>query len=276
VLLVAANVIAISFSNQELPPFWGAGVRFSAASALFFLIAAAQRLPLPRGRALAGVLLFGVLQFGISFALAYWALVKVPAGLAALILASAPLFTMLFAAAARLEPLRLRGLLGAIVAVGGIAVIYGERAGSDIPPLYLLAAIATTACFSLAPVVMKSFPPVAPAMTNALSMATGSAILIVLSRAAGEVAVIPSDPATWAVYVYLILPGSLGVFALFLYLLKHWTVTAVSFQAVLSPIVTVALSAWLLGEPLTGGLFLGGALVLVGVYAGAIGRARPE
>jgi drug/metabolite transporter (DMT)-like permease len=181
----------------------------------------------------------------------------------------------LFAAAARLEALRLRGLLGALVALGGIAIIYGERAGSDIPPLYLLVAIASTACFSLAPVVMKSFPPVPPAMTNALAMATGAILLIGLSRAAGETAVIPADPATRAVYLYLIVPGSLGTFALYLYLLKHWRVTAVSYQSVLSPIATVALSAWLLGESLTAGLFLGGALVLVGVYLGAIMRARP-
>ncbi len=56
--------------------------------------------------------------------------------------------------------------------------------------------------------------------------------------------------------------------------MKRWTATGVSYQSVLSPPLTIALSAWLLQEPLTGGLFLGGALVLAGVYLGALAQDR--
>ncbi len=274
VLLIASNVIAIRFSNRELPPFWGAGARFAAASALFFLYMLIRRVPMPRGLALVGVVFYGILQFGLGFALGYWALVEVPAGLASVILASVPLFTLVFAFAARIEPLRLRGVLGSLVAVGGIALMFGERAGQDIPTVYLLATVATAACFALAPVVVKRLPAVHPAATNAVGMLTGTLILLGLSLGIGEVQSIPQEPATWAAYLYLVLPGSIGVFALFLFLLERWTATGVSYQAVLSPIAAIALSAWLLGEPLSGGLLVGGALVLAGVYLGALTQDR--
>ena len=64
VLLGSVNFVAVRFSNRELPPFWGAGLRCAAASLLFFALVLALRLALPRGRALAGAFLYGALAFG--------------------------------------------------------------------------------------------------------------------------------------------------------------------------------------------------------------------
>jgi drug/metabolite transporter (DMT)-like permease len=274
VVLVATNVIAVSYTNREIPPFWGAGTRFGAASALFFGHVIARRLPLPRGRALLGVLLFGILQFGVGFAFAYWALVGLPAGLASVFLALVPLFTILFASLLRLETLTWRGLLGALTAVAGIAVMFWEGADRDIPVGYFVAAVAMTVCFALAPVIVKAFPATNVATTNAVAMLTGSLVLLALSVIRGEGAIIPEDPMTWVAQVYLVLPGSVGVFALMLFALARWTASGISYLTVLSPIVAIGLSAWLLGEPLTSGLFLGTALVLAGVYVGALLHPR--
>jgi len=270
VVLVAANVVAIRFTNRELPPLWGAGTRFALAAALFAGYVFVRRLPLPRGRALVGSLLFGVLQFGLGFALGYWALLEVPAGLASVILASVPIFTFVFAVVARLEAFRVRGMAGALIAVGGIATMFGERAGGDIPVPYLLAVVGTAACFALVPVVVKLFPEVHVATNNAIGMLTGTLLLLSLYFATGEDIVIPELPSTWIAQLYLVLAGSVGVFALLLFVVGRWTASAVSYQAVLSPVVSIALSAWLLDEPLTGGLLLGGALVLAGVFVGTL------
>ena len=121
VVLIGANFVAVRFSNLGLPPFWGAGIRFGAASLIFLVYVAIRRHPLPRGRALAGAVLFGFLQYGFFYALAYYALIEVPAGLMSVVAASTPIFTLLFAAAARLERLTWQGMLGAAVAFGGIA-----------------------------------------------------------------------------------------------------------------------------------------------------------
>ncbi len=269
-MLVAGNVVAVRVVNQELAPYWGAGGRFVGASLLFFGLVALQRQPLPRGRALVGALLYGLMQFSLAFAFAYQALREVPAGLASVIFASTPLFTLFFAHLFRLERLRWRAVLGALVAVVGIAVMAGEQIAGDIPPLFLALAIAAAVCFALSGIVVKLFPPAEPGATNAVAMLTGAIILLGLSLAFGEPWVWPTEPATWAAQLYLVIPGSVGLFGLLLYLLARWTASAVSFQSVLSPPVAIALSWWLLGEQPSGGLFLGGALVLIGVYFGAI------
>jgi len=270
VVLVAANVIAIKFINQELPPLWGAGTRFALAAALFYGVVLTQRLKFPRGRALVGALLFGILQFGLGFALGYWALLEVPANLASVILATIPLFTLLFAFVARLEAIRMRGVLGTLVAIGGIGIIFGTGTGKDIPLIYFLAAFGGVICFSLSLVVVKLYPQTPPAMMNTIGMFTGALILLGLSFFFGEEPVIPKNLSTWIAQVYLIIPGSVGVFGLILFLLSRWTASGVSYQAVLTPIATIGLSALLLGEPLTGGLFLGCIFVMAGVYVGVL------
>ena len=55
ILLIGGNFVAVRFSSFGLPPFWGAGIRFLAASLLLFLYVAMRRHPLPKGRALAGL-----------------------------------------------------------------------------------------------------------------------------------------------------------------------------------------------------------------------------
>src|SRR5437867_10183008 len=104
VVLVGANPVAIRFSNRELEPFWGGGVRFTAAAVLFWAIVAARKIAVPRGAALVGAILYGLLGIAVFFAFVYWGLQRVQAGVGGVILATVPLLTLLFALAHRLEP----------------------------------------------------------------------------------------------------------------------------------------------------------------------------
>src|SRR5687767_5324530 len=70
--------------------------------------------------------------------------------------------------------------------------------------------------------------------------------------------------------LYLVTIGSVGLFAMFLYVLRPWTATPTSYLLVLSPLFTVALASVLAGAQITLQLLLGGALVGVGVYVGAL------
>src|SRR5258708_12777201 len=71
VIVGGSNFVAVRFSNRELPPFFGAGIRFVGASLLLLALSRAMRLRLPRGRALLAALAFGPFPFGISYPLPY-------------------------------------------------------------------------------------------------------------------------------------------------------------------------------------------------------------
>ncbi len=64
--------------------------------------------------------------------------------------------------------------------------------------------------------------------------------------------------------------GSVGLFILVLLVVRRWTVSATSYMFVLFPVVTLALAAWLLDEPITGEAVTGAALVMLGVWFGAL------
>jgi drug/metabolite transporter (DMT)-like permease len=206
----------------ELPPFWGASARFAAAALIFWAIVLVRRIPLPRGRALIGSLLYGVIGVGASFALLYWALVRVEAGMASIFLAFVPLPTVFLAAAHGLEPLRWRRVVGALVAVGGIALIVsgGLSKGLALPALLVLTAFP----FAMAEgaVIVKLFPQSSPAATNAVSLSVGALMLAGLSLLTGEKWSLPAAAKTWAAFAYVVVIGSVLVFYPWLFVLGHW------------------------------------------------------
>ena len=269
-LLAGANAVGVRVSNRELEPLWGAGLRFALAAALLGAVMAIFELALPRRRALTGVLLYGSLMFGGAFALAYYALVRIHAGLGQTLLALVPLATLLLAAAHRQERLRLVSVAGTFLSIAGIGVISGFSGPESVPSLSLLAALGAVLCFSEATVLVRRFPPVHPITMNAVGMATGAVILLVLSLIASEEIAVPQRGATWLAVGYMVVLGSGPVFVLYLVVVRLWSASRAAYTFVVIPIVTVALSAWLDDEPVGAGLLLGGPIVLAGVYIGAL------
>src|SRR5215216_4545624 len=151
------------------------------ASAVLGAVMAVMRLTLPRSRALIGVLLYGTLIFGGAFAFAYYALVRIHAGLGQTLLALVPLATLLLAVAQRQERLRLWAVVGTLLSVAGIGAISGISGNEFVPFLSLLAVLGAVLCFAQATVLVRHFPPVHPVTANAVGMATGAAILVALS-----------------------------------------------------------------------------------------------
>jgi len=273
VLIGGTNFVAVRFSNRELAPFWGAALRFAAAALLLFAGVLVRRLPLPRGRGLLGAVIYGALGFGAGYAFAYWGLQRVPAGLAAVILASTPLFTFALAVLHRQEQFRWQPLLGGAIALGGILVMFSRSASAAVPLSSLLAMIATAICAAEASIVIKQFPKSHPITTNAIAMATGAVILFALSVAFREPLLRPNQVTTWIALLYLVLLGSSTAFVLFLFVLKHWAASAVAYQFVLFPVVATVAAAWLEHQRVAPSMAFGGLLVLAGVYAGAVAGA---
>lgn len=275
VLLGGANAIGVKVTVQELTPFWGAGTRFAAAGVLMLLLVAVARRPAPRGRSLGGAALYGVVGFAASYGFAYIGLRDVPAGTAMVLIALTPLFTFGLAIAHGQERFHVQGLVGGLIAVIGIGVVFADQLSADVPVVSLALILLAAVAIAESSVIVKAIPRSDPFATNAVAMLTGAVLLLVLSLAAGEPWVLPTQASTWAAVGYLVLFGSVVMFALFLFTLQRWTASAVSYVTLLMPLVTVVLAAVLTGERITPSFLLGGAVILGGVYVGAFLKARP-
>jgi drug/metabolite transporter (DMT)-like permease len=271
VVVGGSNFVAIRFSNRELDPLWGAGVRFGLAAAVFGLLFAALRLPFPRGRPLVLVSTYGVLAFGAAYGCLYWALQEVPAGIGAVVLAAGPLLTLFLAVGHGMEQLSARAIVGAVVAlVGSIAIFF--QPGSVEFGLTSFALLAVAAlCASESVVVSKLAGPLHPVAINFVGMSMGAAVLVAVAAAAGERLVLPSNGETQAAVAYLV-AATVALFLLVLFVVQRWTASATSYTFVLMPVVAIALGALLADEPITVTTVVGGAIVSAGVYIGAVRR----
>lgn len=274
VLIGGANFLAVRFSNQELEPFWGAGLRFTGAAAIFLALSLALRLEWPRGRVLLLTAAYGIVNFTLSYALMYWALVQVTAGIAAVVLAIVPLVTPMLAAAQRLESLDRRAILGAVIALGGIVWMSVGPEGLAMPLGGLVAILVAAVTVAQGVILGKRVAANHPAMTNAVGLLVGAPLLLVLSMLVGERWVFPSQTAPlWSV-LYLMTIGSVGLFVLFLLVVRRWTASATAYSFVLFPVVTMLLEAWLADVPLTIRGVSGALVVMAGVWLGAFATKR--
>jgi drug/metabolite transporter (DMT)-like permease len=269
-VLAGGNAVAIRYSNRELEPLWGAALRFALAAALLAAVMLTLRLALPRGPALTGAILYGALGIGGAFALAYYGLVEIHAGLGQTLLALVPLATLFLAVVQRQESLRAGAVVGGIVALAGIGVMSNATIRDDLPVLSLLAIVGSAFCFAQAAILVRRSPPVHPVTLNAVGMATGTLLLVIGALITGEPIEVPERTETWLAIAYLVPIGSVLVFVLYVVVLRYWTASRAAYEFVLIPLVTLALSAWLDDEPITVELILGGMLVLAGVYVGAL------
>lgn len=273
-VFAGGNAVGVRFSNRELAPLWGAGVRFGLSAAVLLVVAAAVHVPLPRGRALLGSAVYGVVSFAGGFGLIYVGLVRVPAGLGQTLLALVPLLTLLLAVGEHQERLRRRTLLGSLSAAVGVAVMSSGgsvQVGSLLP---LLAVLAAALLLAQGTVVLRAVPRTHPVAVNAVAMAAATPLLLLASRLLGEPWRLPTDAETWLALGYLVILGSVLVFVLYAVLLATWPASRAAYVFVVLPLVTTVLSWWLDDEPLTPWLLAGGALVLAGVYLGALHRSR--
>lgn len=276
VLIGGANFVAVKFSNEDLDPFFGASLRFVPATLLFFLLMRIRRLPMPYGAAAIGAVLYGLLGFGLAYALLYFALTELAAGTTSVILASVPLLTLLLAALHRQEQLTGRGLIGGLMAIAGIAVLSRGSLGGELAPVYIVAALVGALAIAESSVIVKAFPRADPIATNAVGMLAGAIFLVTASLVSGEEWALPRSGRTWLVLAWLVVLGSVGLFILFLFVVLRWTASATTYALTLMPVVAVTLGILIADEEMTPETVAGGALVAAAVYVGALARDRTK
>jgi drug/metabolite transporter (DMT)-like permease len=259
--------------DEHLPPALFGGVRVCLAGLLLlgYLGLRGERLRLER-RDLIGVTLGGALLFvgGNNFlALAER---TVPSGVAAILVATTPLWIALFEMFwPRGDRLSGRGWLGLGIGLGGVLLLLTPKLRDpadflmDFGPLLVLASAAS---WSLGALVLRHWRLRAAHLTVAgYQMALGGGGQALLGLALGETADLPEQitPGAVGAFVYLLIVGSLVGFVAFNWLLGHVSAARAGTYAYVNPIVAVLVGCLLDGEELTGWIVGGIVVILAGV-----------
>jgi drug/metabolite transporter (DMT)-like permease len=262
-----------------MPPFLAAGLRFSVAGAVMAAVAAVidRRRPRPTARQLLDYALIGILLLSIGNALVMWAERSVPSGIAALIVATVPLWLVL------LDGLRPGGRpwtarlwVGTLLGLVGVALVVqprGEMGAAHWPAVVAL----QLACLSWAvgSLYTQSVPRRLPLATAAaVEMLAGGVVLFIESRLFGEdpSLLLGGSARAWGALAYLAVFGSLIGFNAFVYCLNELPASTVGTYAYVNPVVAVALGALVLDEPLSAGLLAGATLVVFAVVLTTLRR----
>jgi drug/metabolite transporter (DMT)-like permease len=173
------------------------------------------------------------------------------------------------------EKLNLRRLAGGAIALVGIGILANVAGSAEarMPLVPVLAMLVAAAAGAEGSVIIKKFPPTHPVATNAIGMGLSAAVLLVVSLGFGEDWKMPAQTATWGAIIYLAL-GSAGLFGLFLFVVKRWSVSVVVYAIVLMPVVATIVGSLLAREPITINGAVGAAVVIAGIYVGAIAGRR--
>ena len=281
-VLWGSTYLAIRFGVETIPPFLMAGTRHLAAGALLYLWVRSRGGERPTLRhwksaaAIGGFMLLG------GNGLVTWAERRVPSGLAALIVASVPIWMSLFEGIQKRSRPGAAILAGLLLGLAGIAllVVPGQFAGNGhVDPLGALALLTAALCCSFGSLHSRRVPLPASTLTaTAMEMIAGGVLLWLAGFLVGEGSRLnlSAISARSAISLaYLVVFGSLIGFSAYVWLLKATTAARVSTYAYVNPIVAVLLGALFAGETITPRIAVAAAVIVGSVALIIASRARP-
>src|SRR5216684_3919653 len=264
--------LAIKVGLRDLPPISFVAIRFVIAVAVLMAVSIGRVRLLPRQRSDYMLLaVTGVMMFAVNYGLLFWGELHVSSGLAAVLQATIAMFGMVFAHwMLPDEPLRLQKLGGALLALGGVALICARLLNFNGPLAFWggLGIVAGAAGAAFSNVLMKRRAiQLAPAMIAAWQMIFGTVPMLVVGFA------VEGNPVRfhWSgmsifCLLYLAVLGSALTFLLLYWLLPRMTVTNLQTISLITPPGAVMLG-WLIGgETFPIWSLLGAGFVLAGVW----------
>ncbi len=265
-----STYLAIAIAVQTLPPLLYAGLRFLLAGLLLSAWLGIRGVDLRISRReLAGAAVVGILLLSIANGLVVLAERTVPSGLAALIVASIPLWIVIYRMIAR-ERVGGDLLAGVLLGLVGVAILVvpGGLNGT-IDPVGTLMLFGATLSWALGTFLSPRLEtPRRAFVSTAYQMVAGGVALLVVGLGQGELAHL--DPGTFSLrsliaFAYLVVFGSLVAFSAYTWLLQNASVSLVSTYAFVNPVVAVVLGTLVLAEPITATIVIGAATIVVAV-----------
>jgi drug/metabolite transporter (DMT)-like permease len=272
-LVWGSTFYAIRVGVHEVPPLVLAAMRFLVAGSVLFGWTIAHGESSPSRRQWTSVAMLAVLIFVFDYGLLFWAEQRVPSGLAAVMMATIPVFMSLGEIILlRTQRFTLRLVLALLIGVAGVAVLVSHSlhlGGAPIDRLGAVALICASMSWSLSAALSRKLPlPSSKVMSSGAQMLAGGVFLTLAATRLGEFRDFhPSavSRAAWFALLYLIVAGSIVGFTAYVWLIHHQPPTKVGTYAYVNPVIAVLVGYFLGGEALGLRTILGTLFVLVSV-----------
>ncbi len=268
-----STFLGIRIGVREVPPFLFAGIRFFSAGVLLYFWMRVKGTPRPTRREWSSLLLLALLIFVTDYGLLFWAEQTVPSGVAAVMMATIPVFMALAEIfVLRTQRMTLRLALALLIGLAGVAVLVSRSVGFGDAPISASGAIAllvAAVSWSLAAALSRKLPlPESKVISSGSQMLAGGVLLIATAAMLGEFRgfhIAAVTPQAWLALIYLIVAGSIIGFTAYVWLIHHESPTKVGTYAYVNPVVAVAIGYFLGGEALGARTVMGTLFVLVSV-----------
>ena len=294
-VLWGSTYFAIRVGVETLPPLLMAGTRYVVAGLLMFPFALRSGGPEMRAAdrprvsgwwsaVLVGTLLLAGGNGGVSVGER-----SVPSGLAALLVATVPLWLILIDRilnGARIGRLAMAGLTAGVIGVGFLAGPFGDPGHADAghgtlsgsPGTGIVIILAASVSWASGTIVSRRVPlPSRPLLATSMQMLAGGLVLLAAAAAAGEFSgfdVSQVSAASWLALAYLIGPGSIIAFSAYVVAVRRLPTATVATYAYVNPVIAVLLGTLILNERLTPAM-LGGGVLIVGAVVLVVRRSPP-
>lgn len=273
--------LMIKIGLADLPPFSFAAIRFVVASLPLLAWLAVRRQTRTYTRADWRLMAWtGMLIFALNYTLVFWGETHISAGLAAILYTTFPILGMVQAHwLLPDEPLSARKVVGAVIAFGGVAVIFHNQV--DLRGAMALAGsvallVAATGTAHADVLIKRSGAHIDPFTMTAVQMVVAVVPMLALAVAVdGNPLRLHWTPRAVGALLYLAFIGSSVTFVLLYWLIQRMQVTRTMFIPLLSTVIAVLLDALVLGERLHWHAMVGGVGILAGLAVALTGARGP-
>lgn len=270
-LIWGSTYLGIRFALETLPPLLIGGSRFIFAGAVLYVLARRQGAAPPTLSQWRSAVVLGFILFLLNNGALMWAETRVSSGMAALLIATVPLWMVL------IGWLLFRGrrpggqvFIGLFTGLVGIILLVGpDQAGEQVDLLGALVLIFAAFAWALGSLLSQRMDrPASPLLGAGMNLLTGSVILMIVSAITGEWAALDLTAVSLKSVlsvVYLGIFGSIIGFGSYMWLLAHAPADRVATYAYVNPVVAVFLGWAFAGEALTPQTLIAAAIIVAAV-----------
>jgi drug/metabolite transporter (DMT)-like permease len=277
-LVWGSTYLAIRYSVETIPPLMTAGIRFAVAGGVLFAWAWGRGVRPKREHWMAGVIV-GALFFLVSHGMIYWAEQTVASGLAAVLIATEPMFILVFSRLTGPQKISRPSALGLALGVLGVGLLTGAELATKSSLMGLGAVLLASVSWSAGVVIsLKLRLPEDALMRTAIPLICGALMLLAAAGVTGEFQSVRWSGISLRSVLglgYLIVFGSVVAFTAYTWLLQHCPPTLVATHTYANPIVAVLLGWLVAAEPLDANLALATLAILGAIFLIGRGERNP-